>query len=597
VPRTKQAKHIVDIKQKRVDEDYILNQWEQTTKSESHEQRLQRLARVKRLARGDWSDFPQFADIGADPWIENPIKNGIRDIANLASEAQASVVFTPKGDGVTAEKGALVRGAIERTIWEKNRGHRYERLWYMDAIMAGFMVAALYKSKRSPYAQFVRLDPEMCYPEVRNGMLSNLLYTETIKKREAARMYPEFNLDAEDWSDQECQLVDYYDDKVVVKALLLTQGGKISPDNRAQSAFIVDEWEHGLDCAPVAFEQLDSEDGAFRGIMDQAAGPTLARNSVVKYLIDYMESMVHAPFKERGVMNGTQAPGPDTVYHLDRNDPNSDISRVAPAAPAGAVFGLIQYLEGQTNNETVQPESRVGNVKQSIASASFVVQTQGRLTSVVKELQDMMQGLRAQITEVSFAIEEKWLDEEKPLVLPIGKKYTYKPSADIAGWCYNIVQFGAAAGLDRLQADQRILQHLGAKLISRETGRQQLDYIANPMEEQNKIDAETVADAIMQRWAADPQTPLDILLEMNDLQQQGKTLGEAITEVRQKVAEAQQAQQQGAPGGQNSQATPPVAPGPGAEGEALAAGSTNTAPAQLGQPVQFAPPPFEQIRA
>jgi hypothetical protein len=101
----------------------------------------------------------------------------------------------------------------------------------------------------------------------------------------------------------------------------------------------------------------------------------------------------------------------------------------------------------------------------------------------------------------------------------------------------------------------------------------------------------------MQRWAADPQTPLDILLEMNDLQQQGKTLGEAITEVRQKVAEAQQAQQQGAPGGQNSQATPPVAPGPGAQGEALAAGSTNTAPAQLGQPVQFAPPPFEQIRA
>src|SRR5206468_12619878 len=142
----------------------------------------------------------------------------------------------------------------------------------------------------------------------------------------------------------------------------------------------------------------DSFDEGFRGMFDQMEGPLIARNTILQYMSEYIESMVHSPFEEKGIINSEDLPGPFTVYHHEPGEKESFMRRVAPAAPAGSVFGLVQYLESQASGEAVQPPARQGTVQQSIASGSFVNSTLGRLTTVIEELQELMADLRKQAT-------------------------------------------------------------------------------------------------------------------------------------------------------------------------------------------------------
>ena len=62
------------------------------------------------------------------------------------------------------------------------------------------------------------------------------------------------------------------------------------------------------------------------------------------------------------------------------------------------------------------------------------------------------------------------------------------------------VVYGAGAGLDRMNADTRILQHLGANLISRQTARENIDYIAQDGEEEDRIQAEQAENIATQKF-------------------------------------------------------------------------------------------------
>lgn len=580
----------------RLSEEYLVGQYHQIVDSETYVNHRQRLDDLRKVYRGEWSQvYPDGTSMPDEPAIENIVKNGIHDIASLAAEATPSVMFIPEKDGEEAYKDAQVREAITDTIWTMGHGKRLERRIYMDLITAGYCAVGAFKSKKSDYAQFARLKPERVWVDVRSGTIQDAVYLETVKLREIARQYPEhFGMVAPS-DNSNVEVMDYYSDYMTVKAVIWTGSKDKKP---MQNATIVDSWEHGLDRPTIAFAQLDTADDAFRGLMDQAAKPMIARNRIVTYMIDYIESMVHAPFESKNVLNAGDDPGPDTVYQHDPNSEDSFMRRVAPAAPAGAVFGLMEYLDRQSSGETVQPPSRQGQVSQSIASASFVTSTQGRLTTVVRELQDHMSDLRNQLNTICLMIEEEWLDRPKPLVRPVGKKRTYTPSKDIRGWYYHRVEFGATAGLDRLQGDVRVLQHLGARLISKKMAREQLDYVPDPTTQQAEIDLETIGDATIQRFAADPRTPMSALIQATVAMAKGATFVEALEEIQEKVEAAEQAAQQqgaGAPGGapQSGQGIPvpqgEMGVDPASEELALERGQTEQA-----QPVNFALPPLQQ---
>lgn len=567
----------------RVTEDYLVNQINSSLKVESYQAWHNKVVDFDRLYDGDFSSlFPNETSIPDMPLVENKLKNATHDLARLASEANGAPIFMRQKETKTAQAEAAVRSVIADTLWKMGGGTKLERGKYLDLIAAGTAAISVHTNETSDYPIFTSLNPRLCYPEIVNNQLLSMLYVETIKQRQAALLWPQLGLKADASSTAEVLSVIYYDKDETVQCVATPKKGNAS----VVAAEITDRWEHKLGMVPVGFANLVSADGSFHGLFDQLGGPMMIRNKTVRLLVDYLEDMAHAPFESKNVLNSDDEPGPRTVYQHDPNSSDSFIRRVAPATPAGAVFGLLQYMDAQESAEAVQPPARVGVVSQSIASGSFVASTQGTLSSVVKELQESMARLRETVNTIAMKIDERYLDHEKELWRAIGNKQTYTPSKDIKGWYNHTIQYGAMAGLNRAEADNRALQLMGAKVISRELTREQIDFIEDTTVEQNRIDREQLADVLFQRFVADPATPVSALATAIMAMGKGKGLVEVVEEI---IPELQKAEVQAQQAAQKGQMEVPGAPPNAAEQQqALAAGG------RLPQPVQFTPSPLQQ---
>lgn len=542
----------------RVNEDYILAQVHYHMQSESFQDHKDRMLAGDRLYLGNLGElFPGESGLPDVPYVENKFKNALHDIARLASEGRGMVKAIPRGDRDKDMKQAQVYESINEGYWVVNKMRRREQGLYIDLAGTGLMSTACYYNDRSPYPQATPLNPRFSYPDVRNGVLSSMVTIEEVKERLLAARFPNQGLNGDGDNQNVATFACYYDDEVVVEAVLVPE------NNELKDARIVKRWVHDLGIVPVAFEMLDTFDGSFHGLFEQLAGPLMVRNKTVRYLVDYLESMAHAPIRAKNVLNPDDEPGPLTIYQIDPNAQDWVFDRLPPAAPAGSVFGVLSYMQDQEEKEALQPPSRSGNVSQSIASGTFVDRTQGQLTSVVKELQEKMSSLREQQNEIMNRIDERWMDFKKPLVRPVAGKRMYLPSEDIDGWYLHEVKFGAGAGLDRLNADTRVMNHLAGRLISREEARAEIDYLDDSASSQDKINRELLADALMQRFVQDPNTPMSSLAGVwLAMMQDGKSFDEALAEVVPQLLAAEQA---AAP-----QAEMPEAEGPEMEAEPTA---------------------------
>lgn len=557
----------------RITGEYIADQLLQYKKAARHSEHKQQLEKNDKLYKSDLSDFyPQGERAPDHIRVENKYKNALHDIVRLAAESKPTTVFMQQGDSRKAAREARIRANIADTYWEVNRGPRQERSFLMDMAGAGYCAAAVYFNDDSDYPQFMRLDPRMCYPDIRNGALVSMVYAETVKVDVAKRQWPQFAGEFAKFpkGDKNVTLAIYYDEHEVVTAVTQERGSK---------GFVVDRWGHELGCVPVAFEMLDTADREFHGLFDHVGGPLAFRDRMMGYLDDYMEDMVHSPFEAKNVLNAEDPPGPLTIYEHDPGAEESFIRRVAPAAPAGTVFGLLQYAGEQEATEALQPPARIGQVRQSIASGDFVNSTQGALSSAVRELQGNMGNFRYQIGYVCMKLDRKELDFEKPLIRSIGGKKTYTPSEDLGSTeseYFHRIVYGASAGLDRQYADVRVIQHVGAGLISKKMGREQLEYVDDPFQAQEEIYQEQMADVMFQRFAADPNTPISAIAESLVQMGKGKDLIEVMEaqaeQMLQREQEARQAMLEAAGGGAPAGGAPSEEPG--AQAEALEAGAT-----------------------
>jgi len=575
-----------EVYQGRITEQYLLWQVNGYMGQETHTDHKKRLQRFDDLYQGHMlSLFPNEDGLADEPLVENKIKNAAHDLARLASEAKGVPVFMREGEGETFQKKAALRAAIADTIWFMAKGKRMERKLYLDLISAGYVALSIFQNSSSEYPQITRLNPRLCYPDVRDGTLVNLVYVENIKERVAAQMFPDLGLNGDAKNDKEVLLTQYFDKDEAVQAICGVAGGK------AKTAHVLNRWEHKLGMVPVAFRQLDSADDTFHGLFDQLGGPLMIRNKVVRLLADYLESMAHAPLEARGVLNSTDEPGPLTVYQHDDQRDDTFIRRLAPAAPAGSVFGLLQYMDAQESAEAIQPPARVGVVRQSIASGSFVDSTQGTLSSVIFELQDIMAELRTQANTIAFAIDERYLNKPKPLYRAVGKKHMYTPKEDLAGFYYHSIQYGASAGLNRAETASRVLQDMGAGLISKEMARSQIDYVDDVTVEQNRIDKEQLATVAFQRFSADPNTPMTLVFQAIIEMGKGKSFLDVITELAPEMVkkEAETKAEDASKMDMTSQEGMQERVQSGMDQAAGAGGGVPTAPIS-----PFAPPPLNQ---
>jgi hypothetical protein len=377
-----------------------------------------------------------------------------------------------------------------------------------------------------------------------------------MKIRQAARLFPQLGL-AERYTDpmiaDSADVIEYYNDREAIQAIIITKSNKPIKGG----THIVKRWEHNLGKVPVAFAQLDSFDGDFRGMFDQVAGSLKVKNRIFQLMLDYTDQLVYAPPVSKGLLNPDEELGPNAHFRLDPNVPDSGITRLAPAGNSPDVWRLLEYLDREQRGALTYPATRQGEISQSIASASFVNSTMGALTSTVRNIQRLLAVLQEQVLEIAFCLDEAWLDEEKPLVRPVGKRKVYTPSRTIRKQYTNQVIYGAGAGLDRLNADVRILQHLGAGLISRETAREHIDYLPQDGEENDRVDQEMARSALAQKFLT--EAPWDMVAQVvAKMDESGSGLADAIKEVME--------EQQPAAGGE----APPGVPGPAPAGESAA---------------------------
>ena len=532
----------------RVDETYLLAQVNYHRDSDTFRDHKERIAAGESLYNGRLEDlFPEESALPRIPYVENKFKNSLHDITRLASEGRGAVKSIPRGDRDKDMRMAQVSESINEGYWVINKMKNQERQFYLDLAGTGMMAACVYFDEdRSPYPMLHRLDPRFGFPDVRNGIMQTYLNVEETKERILARAFPHLGLDDTPDNTREALFIAYYDDNEVAEAVLW---GSTKSGGFDQGA-VTKSWPHGLGRVPVGFEMLDTYDSAFHGLFEQLAGPLMVRNKIVRFMVDVAEQAAHAPKVEMGVENWDADEGPTTTYHLDPNAERSSLGRLEPASASGDIWRMLSYMGDQEEKEGLQPPSRSGNVSQSIASGSFVDRTQGQLTSVVKELQDKMASFREQLNEICMKVDENFLDAPKALYRPVSGKKMYTPSEDIDGWYLHEVKFGAGAGLDRLNADTRVLNHLTARLISRQEARAEIDYLDDSASSQDKIDQENLQDVIFQRLVSDPATPIAAIAPIWLLmKQEGKSLEEALQEKMPELLEAAAAAQQqaGAP--------------------------------------------------
>lgn len=506
-----------------------------------------RVARTDAIYRGDWAVvFPNEQVQVLQPNVMNLVQVGMDDISRLVSEAKPSVNCFPTSESATATTNAYVREAIAHTYWDINKGDLMVPRLALDLAGTGACFVVVDVDKEHPYPRYHRIDPRMAYPDVHNGMIQDLLVVQVLKLRQAARLFPRLGLMEvpPDVADA-VEVLEYYSKDECIQAVAFSKSGQPRSWHVEQPVEITRHWKPDINQVPVAFAQLDSFDGEFRGMFDQIEGSLRTKNRVVKLMMDYTDRMTYAPKVEKGLLNPEAKEGPDTIYELDPNVPDSRLERLGPAGSSPQLFGLLEFLDREHRGATAYPSQRQGQISQSIASATFVAATQGQLTSAVRTIQRLLATAREDLNAISFKLDEKHKDESKPLTRPVGKRKTYTPGEDIDGVHLNQVIYGAGAGLDRINADVRVLQHMQTGLISKETARAQLEYVDDRSEERDKIDREATRDVLSQKFLAeaDAATLAEVLEDMES----GKSLPEAIRDYTK--AQPEPVQQPGLPEG------------------------------------------------
>lgn len=553
-----------------------------------------RIDEVDALIRGDWnSGTTSEADMGGDPAVMNIADQMPRDVARLACEVMPSYRAAPLGESQAAVDNATVRGLIGEGYFRHNRFDTIRPSLVMDLVITGAAFLVHYIDPNRPYPVMQRVDPRAAYPDVYNGSIQDLLVRSKMKIRVADRLYPWLNIgsrlaELRDVDLGEIEVLDYYTDDGCVKAI-----GLVGIAGDLVEAHIIDEWDPGV--LPVSFAQMPSPDGAFRGALDQIGGSLAAKNKAVNLMLEYTEQMVYSPWESKGIVNPTDPPGLDTIYVHDPAATTETFQRrVEPAGSNPQVFGLVQYLDDEQRKQLAFPASRQGDSGVSQGSAAYVQSTMGQLTSYVREVQRMLQSMQEDSARVMFKLDEDpVLDFDKPLIRNIGRKRTYKPTRDIDGAYWLMVNYGAGAGLDRLNTDVRLLQFYSAGVLSAEKMLAETDFVADAADEMDKREKEEIRRVILQRFAGDPTVNLDFIIMAYKLQKErGISLVDAYVAVmeEQEMSSQQQPEEAAGMGDQG-----PEAMEPGAQQEALQKGGTDAAAGAPPIPGSFSPPPLQQV--
>ena len=558
--------------------------------------RDQRYQAVDEMLRGEWGyALPGDNVVVEEPMVMNLGEAFAQDVARMTTE-QVPVYKAPVyGDGTKDAESGQLREVIGETYWHENRGDMLIPQYAMDLVVCGAAYSVSWVPKDGEYPMFTRVDPRHCYPSIHNGNLVDLLIIQVYPAALADALFPDLDIYNDAASNDMSSDVEIWDYHTTGYSCKLVAHMKADGGIEASHLKEISSVSYDLDCPPVSFVKLSSHDGAIRGMLDQLGTTLRAKNKIASLMAKYTEHKLYASWEQKGILNPGDTPGPNTVYHHDPNAPGDTfMRRVEPAGSDPALFALMNLLDLDQRGAIGYPGSRQGEVSQSIASGSFVESSQGQLSSIVKDIQRLEGDLREQTTQISFKLDKGHMDFEKPLMKAVNKKSTYKPSKDIGDKTKIRIMYGAGAGMSRQNADARVLNMLGARVIDRGTVRDNIEFLRDRADMQDKVEMENAEDSLQQIFWPDPNVPMDIKFKVkNTMAREGLSLSEAWEKVQVTMQEEMAAQQEAQAQAQGAMLPPEQVQPDAADQQALALekGAIVQEPADIELP----PAPMEQI--
>lgn len=542
-----------------------------------------RIDDVHEVLKGDFVTITAGEETDIDkPLVQNTAEKRVRDVARLVAETRPIPRGYPKNDEKDEQDKARLRASIAETYWDVNEGDTFTPEWAMDLQVAGAAFAVAYMPSGNDiygdrYPRFERVDPRMCFPIKTAVGLYDLLVIKKMHVDVAEAQFPgkgiaeAYKASKSNGWQPEVEIWEYYCEKETVKAVAFFKGSKPAPGG----VTILERSDDSLGCPLAIMVTLPSWNDEFVGQLDGIKGSLYAKNKAVKLIMDHTEEAVEASLEAKGIINADELPGRHRIYQHDPMVPDSKIGRVAPASFNPMLLQVLGLLDREQHSELSYPAARQGVVSQSIASAAFTESVQGDLSSVVRELHRLLGRMRRELTAVLAKLDCKYGDEQKPLLRPIQKKNTYKPSRDWDGRFRIEFVYGPSSGIGVINGDQRLVQFNGIGAMSFDTLRSHApDLFPDPEAEGDKIERETNAKAIQQRFLTDPTVTLDTITDVLLLQEQrGLSLVEATMIARREALEKQQAAAAQTPEQAAGELPQPAGPQPGpvdAEAEALA---------------------------
>lgn len=380
-------------------------------------------------------------------------------------------------------------------------------------------------------------NPRMAYPEFdRYGRCVAFAKFYTVTLAELASQFPEFApqiLGPEGYRQDLNTLVEivrYYDkDQSIIYF-------------PKKSNLVLSQAKNPIGKMMVVIAKRPSIDGEMRGQFDDVIGIQMLRNRFALLAMEAAEKSVQSPIVLPGDVQEMQLGG-DAIIRT--NNP-AGVRRVELTLPQGA-FTEQQLLNDELRVGTRYPQSRTGNMDQSIVTGQGVQALMGAFDTQVKSAQAIFASALRDVLRICFEVDEKVYDVEKTIRgVDAGSPFeiTYKPSKDIKADYSADVRYGMLAGLNPAQGLIFMLQALGAGLVSTDLAMRELPFSVNVTQEQEKIEIENMRKSLtaslqaysqaIPQIAASGGDPSEIINKIADVikaRQNGVAIEDAIKNV------------------------------------------------------------------
>lgn len=481
--------------------------------------------------------FPDlFPDDGPvdSPIVANMVDIAARDTAEVLAPLPSFNCAAGTSTSDTARKFAEKRTRIANNYIAHCRAQRQMYTAADRYVSYGFVSAIVEvdTENKMPYVRF--LDPMGTYTlRDRFDRIVKFFQSTWHDPDELCAQYPLLASAIKDHripGIQKVEVVRYHDKTVDMLFMPAKQGLLLeSKPNPVGEVLVVEARRPGLKDDP-------------RGQFDDVLAVQVAKSRLAFLALEAAEKAVKAPMAlPNDVME--YAVGPDATL---RSATPEKIRRVPLEVPRDA-FAEQAALDQELRSGSRYPDARNGQVEGSIVTGRGVQALMSGFDTQIRTGQAIFAEVWTRLVELCFKMDEAIWSNLKRTVRGTDNgtpfEITYTPSKDISGDHTVDVQYGLMAGLEPNRALVFLLQARGDKLVSRDFGRRQMPFSLNPVEEEQKVDAEELRDALKQAIAGyaqaipilaqngqDPGEILSRLAMIIEGRQKGKPIESLVTE-------------------------------------------------------------------